>query len=122
MDCRKIPITSPAGNWRKDELIGGVVKFTSLPWDFFGIDANQHYKIDDIKYMVDQTGRMKCSIHLEGIKRASSWKDLELVSLRMTPKKDPICGLFCCAEAKCSYGEEETCERCTYDGEGPVLD
>lgn len=117
----KIAVTSPTGNWRKDELVGGIVKFSSLPWDFFGVDSDRHYKIEDVKYAIDQSGRIKCSIHLEGIKRPFSWKDLELVSLDMTPKKDPICGMFCCAETKCGVSKVEEEIVCTHEG-GPVLD
>lgn len=128
---RYVSVTSPAGICGYSDLIGASVKIssTSVGSSVFGYPSDEYYKIEDIKFRLNQNGKCITSIHLEGIDEPFEWKDLEITGLDMTVYCDAICNEVCAGVTLCGWGDDEedgsstedtSCECCCCDG--PVLD
>lgn len=90
-----IHITSPAGVWSYDDLIGATVrvKSRSISGGLFSVDSSSEYRIKSISFRLDvDTGKLVTIIRLDGLDGEYVWKDLELLKLdlcRCSRKKDP---------------------------------
>ncbi len=139
MESRRIAVTSPAGVWDHNSLIGASVHIKSLPVSsLFSFDDSKIYTISDIKFRLNSYGKCISSIHLNGVDKVFAWKDLEVTGLDLTLYKDSICGEFCCGQSICGYGQglygrtEDEIKKSTTDdgntiividnGDGPELD
>lgn len=90
-----IHITSPAGVWGYDDLIGATVrvKSRSIGSGLFSVDSSSEYKVKSIRFRLDiDTGKLVTIIGLDGLDGEYVWKDLELLRLdlcKCSRKKDP---------------------------------
>lgn len=90
-----IHITSPAGVWGYDDLIGATVrvKSRSIGSGLFSVDSSSEYKVKSISFRLDiDTGKLVTIIGLDGLDGEYVWKDLELLRLdlcKCSRKKNP---------------------------------
>lgn len=90
-----IHITSPAGVWGYEDLIGATVrvKSRSIGSGLFSVDSSSEYKIKSISFRLDiDTGKLVTIIGLDGLDGEYVWKDLELLKLdlcKCSGKKNP---------------------------------
>jgi hypothetical protein len=90
-----IHITSPAGVWGYDDLIGATVrvKSRSISGGLFSVDSSSEYKVKSISFRLDiDTGKLVTIIGLDGLDGEYVWKDLELLKLdlcKCSRKKNP---------------------------------
>jgi len=90
-----IHITSPAGVWGYDDLIGAIVrvKSSSVSSGLFSVDSSSEYKIKSVRFRLDiDTGKLVTIIGLDGLDGEYVWKDLELLRLdlcKCSRKKNP---------------------------------
>lgn len=90
-----IHITSPAGVWGYDDLIGATVrvKSSSVSSGLFSVDSSSEYRIKSISFGLDiDTGKLVTIIRLDGLDGEYVWKDLELLKLdlcKCSRKKNP---------------------------------
>lgn len=90
-----IHITSPAGVWGYEDLIGATVrvKSRSIGSGLFSVDSSSEYKIKSINFRLDiDTGKLVTIIRLDGLDGEYVWKDLELLKLdlcKCSRKKNP---------------------------------
>lgn len=90
-----IHITSPAGVWGYEDLIGAAVrvKSRSIGSGLFSVDSSSEYKVKSISFRLDiDTGKLVTIIGLDGLDGEYVWKDLELLRLdlcKCSRKKDP---------------------------------
>lgn len=90
-----IYITSPAGVWGYDDLIGATVrvKSRSISGGLFSVDSSSEYKVKSISFRLDiDTGKLVTIIGLDGLDGEYVWKDLELLRLdlcKCSRKKNP---------------------------------
>lgn len=91
----RIHLTSPAGVWGYDDLIGATVrvKSSSVSSGLFSVDSSSEYRIKSISFRLDiDTGKLVTIIGLDGLDGEYVWKDLELLRLdlcKCSRKKDP---------------------------------
>ena len=90
-----IHLTSPAGVWGYDDLIGAIVrvKSSSISSGLFSVDSSSEYRIKSVRFRLDiDTGKLVTIIGLDGLDGEYVWKDLELLRLdlcKCSRKKDP---------------------------------
>lgn len=90
-----IHITSPAGVWGYEDLIGATVrvKSSSVSSGLFSVDSSSEYRIKSIRFRLDiDTGKLVTIIGLDGLDGEYVWKDLELLRLdlcKCSRKKNP---------------------------------
>jgi len=90
-----IHITSPAGVWGYNDLIGAIVrvKSSSVSSGLFSVDSSSEYRIKSVRFRLDiDTGKLVTIIGLDGLDGEYVWKDLELLRLdlcKCSRKKDP---------------------------------
>lgn len=90
-----IHLTSPAGVWGYDDLIGAIVrvKSSSVSSGLFSVDSSSEYRIKSVRFRLDiDTGKLVTIIGLDGLDGEYVWKDLELLRLdlcKCSRKKDP---------------------------------
>lgn len=90
-----IHLTSPAGVWCYDDLIGATVrvKSSSVSSGLFSVDSSSEYRIKSVHFRLDiDTGKLVTIIGLDGLDGEYVWKDLELLRLdlcKCSRKKDP---------------------------------
>lgn len=90
-----IHLTSPAGVWGYDDLIGATVrvKSSSVSSGLFSVDSSSEYKVKSISFRLDiDTGKLVTIIGLDGLDGEYVWKDLELLRLdlcKCSRKKNP---------------------------------
>ena len=90
-----IHLTSPAGVWGYDDLIGATVrvKSSSISSGLFSVDSSSEYLIKSIRFRLDiDTGKLVTIIGLDGLDGEYVWKDLELLRLdlcKCSRKKNP---------------------------------
>ena len=90
-----IHITSPAGVWGYDDLIGAIVrvKSSSVSSGLFSVDSSSEYRIKSVRFRLDMdTGKLVTIIGLDGLDDEYVWKDLELLRLdlcKCSRKKNP---------------------------------
>lgn len=90
-----IHLTSPAGVWGYDDLIGATVrvKSRSVSSGLFSVDSSSEYKVKSIRFRIDiDTGKLVTIIGLDGLDGEYVWKDLELLRLdlcKCSRKKNP---------------------------------
>lgn len=79
-----IHLTSPAGVWGYDDLIGAIVrvKSSSVSSGLFSVDSSSEYRIKSVRFRLDiDTGKLVTIIGLDGLDGEYVWKDLELLRL-----------------------------------------
>lgn len=90
-----IHLTSPAGVWGYDDLIGAIVKVksSSVSSGLFSVDSSSEYRIKSVRFRLDiDTGKLVTIIGLDGLDGEYVWKDLELLRLdlcKCSRKKNP---------------------------------
>lgn len=90
-----IHLTSPAGVWGYDDLIGAIVrvKSSSVSSGLFSVDSSSEYRIKSVRFRLDiDTGKLVTIIGLDGLEGEYVWKDLELLRLdlcKCSRKKNP---------------------------------
>ena len=90
-----IHLTSPAGVWGYDDLIGAIVrvKSSSVSSGLFSVDSSSEYRIKSVRFRLDiDTGKLVTIIGLDGLDGEYVWKDLELLRLdlcKCSRKKNP---------------------------------
>lgn len=90
-----IHLTSPAGVWGYEDLVGATVrvKSRSIGSGLFSVDSSSEYKVKSISFRLDiDTGKLVTIIGLDGLEGEYVWKDLELLKLdlcKCSRKKDP---------------------------------
>lgn len=90
-----IHLTSPAGVWGYDDLIGAIVrvKSSSIGSGLFSVDSSSEYRIKSVRFRLDiDTGKLVTIIGLDGLDGEYVWKDLELLRLdlcKCSRKKNP---------------------------------
>lgn len=91
-----IHLTSPAGVWGYDDLIGAIVrvKSSSISSGLFSVDSSSEYRIKSVRFRLDiDTGKLVTIIGLDGLDGEEYvWKDLELLRLdlcKCSRKKNP---------------------------------
>lgn len=90
-----IHLTSPAGVWSYDDLIGSIVrvKSSSVSSGLFSVDSSSEYRIKSVRFRLDiDTGKLVTIIGLDGLDGEYVWKDLELLRLdlcKCSRKKNP---------------------------------
>lgn len=90
-----IHLTSPAGVWGYDDLIGAIVrvKSRSVSSGLFSVDSSSEYRIKSVRFRLDiDTGKLVTMIGLDGLDGEYVWKDLELLRLdlcKCSRKKNP---------------------------------
>ena len=90
-----IHLTSPAGVWGYDDLIGAIVrvKSSSVSSGLFSVDSSSEYRIKSVRFRLDiDTGKLVTIIGLDGLDGEYVWKDLELLRLdlcKCSSKKNP---------------------------------
>lgn len=90
-----IHLTSPAGVWGYDDLIGAIVrvKSSSVSSGLFSVDSSSEYWIKSVRFRLDiDTGKLVTIIGLDGLDGEYVWKDLELLRLdlcKCSRKKNP---------------------------------
>ena len=90
-----IHLTSPAGVWGYDDLIGAIVrvKSSSVSSGLFSVDSSSEYRVKSIRFRLDiDTGKLVTIIGLDGLDGEYVWKDLELLKLdlcKCSRKKNP---------------------------------
>lgn len=100
-----ISVTSPSGSWKFSQLIGAFVRIKSRPIGkgFLSFDSEQVFSIKDIKFRMSQSGKSIAVILLNETDGEFTWKDLEIISLKMPIYGRAICGTFCCGESLCGF-------------------
>lgn len=90
-----IHLTSPAGVWGYEDLIGAIVrvKSSSVSSGLFSVDSSSEYRIKSVRFRLDiDTGKLVTIIGLDGLGGEYVWKDLELLRLdlcKCSRKKNP---------------------------------
>lgn len=90
-----IHLTSPAGVWGYEDLIGATVrvKSRSIGSGLFSVDSSSEYRIKSVRFRLDiDTGKLVTIIGLDGLDGEYVWKDLELLRLdlcKCSRKKNP---------------------------------
>ena len=90
-----IHLTSPAGVWGYDDMIGAIVrvKSSSVSSGLFSVDSSSEYRIKSVRFRLDiDTGKLVTMIGLDGLDGEYVWKDLELLRLdlcKCSRKKNP---------------------------------
>lgn len=90
-----IHITSPAGVWGYEDLIGATVrvKSSSISSGLFSVDSSSEHRIKSVRFRLDiDTGKLVTIIGLDGLDGEYVWKDLELLRLdlcKCSRKKNP---------------------------------
>lgn len=90
-----IHITSPAGVWGYNDLIGAIVrvKSSSISGGLFSVDSSSEYRVKSVRFRLDiDTGKLVTIIGLDGLDGEYVWKDLELLRLdlcKCSRKKNP---------------------------------
>ena len=88
-ECKRI--VGPYGTWEYSDLIGSVVKISSMPVSNFrkGFDASQPCTIKDIYFRISVDGKVITVIELnEHPGMIFTWKDLKIEGILVKPKKD----------------------------------
>lgn len=90
----RIHLTSPAGVWGYDDLIGAIVRVkSSVSSGLFSVDSSSEYRIKSVRFRLDiDTGKLVTIIGLDGLDGEYIWKDLELLRLdlcKCSRKKNP---------------------------------